>query len=157
MREYWQNLSAREKNLLLGLVGFIVLLLLYFVVYNPIASYMSDFRAQVAYQKQLAQWLQNSAKTIQTIPAIQNNPSTNQNLATTIATSINKFALKEYLLNLKTETNKSILLQFQNVPFDNLLRYITYLWQSEQIKTSAIEVIATKSPGIVNVALIVTQ
>jgi type II secretory pathway component PulM len=153
MKEWWNNLSLRDKRLAsLGIIV-IALTLLYMLVWLPLANKNELMRTQIQHNKQLLVWMKAAN---QQIEALKKNKKTYKasitgaSLLSIVQNSIKLSPLKNQFTQLKQSESDSIQLNFQSVQFDALVTWLIKIWQEQSINVSHISVTSLGTTGNVN-------
>lgn len=159
MKEWWNHLALREKQLLsLGFL-FICIFLLYLLVLNPLDQKVTDIRNQISRNQELLAWMQDADKKIQSVEksSLQNKNigHSSGSLLSIIQKQINRTPLVSTLSQLHQVENDSVQLTFQKVDFDQLLKWLIQVSKQEGIQISQAHMTPSPSPGIVSAEIVV--
>jgi len=153
MKDWWINLSAKEKQTVS--IGSIVvgIFLVYQLIWLPIANSTEQLREKVLHNQALLSWMQESDKRIQLLENVQ-TPSAvaKSSLLTTVQNALNKTTFASVVTQLQQSENNLVKLHFEKVNFDELVKWLTVLSQ-EKIVIDQMTVIPSTTPGIVSAEL----
>lgn len=135
MNEWWLQRNARERAILLG-GGLVALLVLgYSLVWEPLQQRLTLARQTVYALQQDLQWIQQAAAQLQpqrTLPT----PSTRSNepLLTLLDQSAKRQSFSLALKRIEPQGER-VRLQFEQVDFDSLIRWLAQLERDQAIST----------------------
>jgi general secretion pathway protein M len=146
---YWQQRDPRER-LLIGLAFvFLVITVFYQLYWRPINKSVDLLRLSVPRERaQLAQ-MRVQAKQV---PRIQTSAPT-ASLMPTLENTIDNHGLREKLHRMEPDGNKLAQVDFKQVGYANLLKWILHLQRQHGIVVKTARLTATATPGIVDANL----
>jgi len=149
-QQRWQRLEAREQQVLQGLGVFLVVIIVWFAIWQPLqertaraeARLAAEYSTQRYVEQQLARVLQArsasqsgaQAVTAQQLSGLINTLSTNLNIEVTRM----------------QPQNESLVLVFNEVEFNRLVEFLVRLAE-RQVMIEAVDVSETNEPGVVRV------
>lgn len=147
MKQWWQNLSQRERQMVLVCGIFVLVAILYWGILAPIQSGFTFTRKQVHNLEQQLDWMQQQAPKV---AKLQQQAPTNNNMD--ITTRLNILARAEHIAIKRVEPQgRTVQIEMESVPFQNLTLWLNALSQ-QQILVKVIDLAADPSqPGHVNV------
>ena len=157
-RKVTAAVAAEKLFLSIGSIGTIILIL-YFLLIDPFYASLSQLKDQVNYNQQLAQSLMQANKIIKTYKnqGISTALGINtQSLLVTINDSAREEKLYQLINRITQSDNNSVTVQFSKVPFDQMIEWITTLWQQYGVSVDQIDVIPLKNTGLVKANVILT-
>ncbi len=159
MKEWWQNLALREKQILALGSAVVLLFVLYEIIWSPFTDKISNMRTRVHDNQKLLTWMQNADKTMQTLTKSSNTKSQQLtgSLLGTMQTEINKSPLARHVTQLRQAENDSVQMNLQKVDFDKLIGFITDLSNRYGLIVSQITVTPTATPGEVMADIVITS
>jgi len=152
MKEWWLNLSLREKQtLVLGALCF-ALLSLYLLIWSPLAKKVENLRQQVQHNQQLLAWMQTADKHIQTLEKTRPTPrevNHERSLLSQIQDEIEQNNFAKNITQLRQTENDSVTFNLQQISFDQLITWLSQLWQQDDIIVTQITLapLTPPSPG----------
>lgn len=159
IKTWWTHLSLREQRILMAGGIFLILLLIYLIIIQPISTALNNQINNIDAQKKLLSWMQTSVPELKTL---RKAGSTRQaipagGLLSFVEQSLKQSQLSEAVSALEKnpdETNyESIQLKFDKVSFDRFMTWLTTFWQTYDINISQFSVIRTQTSGVVQVSL----
>lgn len=155
MKEWWFNLSLREKQTVASGGAVVALFLLYIVIWAPLTNKVENLRQQIQSKQNLLSWMQESDLRIQKLEKSQHahtKPST-ASLLNTVQTEINKTTMAKNLTELQQADNEAVQLRFKKVNFDDLIKWLIQLSQQHALAIQQFTTTPSTSPGLVDVEL----
>lgn len=160
MKEWWINLSLREKQTVSIGGFFVILFLIYLVLWSPLNNKVESLRTKIQRDQKLLVWMQDTNRRVQQIEKNQQTKkiaATDVSLLTIVQRQLNKTPLVSSLEQLRQADNDSVQLSFKNVDFDKLAAWLIQLWQQEGLVVSQINVTPSGSPGMVGAELVLKR
>ncbi len=158
MKEWWFNLSLREKQTV-SLGGAAVLIgILYLLIWSPLHSSVTGFRDQIEHNQNLLSWMQTADEKIQAAEKMGQKPATHSTASrlTTVQNELKKSPIANNITQLVQADNDSVKLNFQKVDFDLLMIWLTELWQQQGLIVTQLTTKSAGSPGIVEAEFILS-
>lgn len=140
MNDWWLQRNARERAILLG-GGLVTLLLLgYSLVWEPLQQRLTLTRQTVYALQHDLQWIQQAAAQLQPSPTIP-TPSTRSNepLLTLLDQSAKRQSFSLALKRIEPQGER-VRLQFEQVDFDSLVRWLAQLERDQAISAYSLNV-----------------
>lgn len=154
MKEWWINLSLREKQTVaLGSV-LVFIFLIYELIFASLSSSVEHLRQQIHKNKSLLTWMQESDKRIQQLE--KNQHSTNKSSASLISIiqdDLNNNPISKKVTELRQSDNDSVELRFQQVSFDDMTAWLINLSRDQQLIITQMTVTPVGTAGIVDAVL----
>lgn len=156
MKEWWNNLSIRERQVVFFGSIAIFLILIYLILWQPFTNKIDNLRSQITKNKNLLIWMQSADKQMQTIVKESQTKTSKNNgsILGVVQSDINKSALKSNLTQLKQAENDTVQVTFQKVGFDNLMKWLIHLWQQDGLTVLQATITPGDSLGVVSADLI---
>lgn len=151
MKDWWQNLSFREKQAaLLGSIV-IILFLFYEMVWSPFTDHIESLRHSLIQNQALLTWMQDTDKKIQSLEKNQYHDKiqAKTSLLSLIQNQLQQTPLGRSVSEVRQADNNAVELQFEKVNFDSLIVWLTRLWQQHGLLVTDIAVKPTGARGIV--------
>jgi general secretion pathway protein M len=151
MKEWWDNLVLREKQILsMGLLV-LVFVAFYLILWSPLTDKVSTLRNQVQRNQELLAWMQDTDKRIQAEGHAAKPPvaRASGSLLSIVQSQINRTQLVSVMTQLHQIDNDSVQLTFDKVDFDKLIVWLTQLTQQQGLIITQMTVTPSKEPGIV--------
>jgi type II secretory pathway component PulM len=160
MKDWWNQLSLRDKRTAFFGAIIVVIALLYALILAPLATKNAFLRTQIEHDKQLLVWMKAANKKIL---ALQKSPQTKPSMnSTASALSITQDQIKESpfadkFSQLKQAENEGVQLNFQTVNFDALIAWLTMLWEQYGLVVAQTTITPTGTAGSVNADIILQK
>lgn len=158
MKDQWNNLALREKQMVSAGALVISALIIYVLLWVPLNGKINDMRNQIRHNQDLLAWMIDADKRIQAAekttapnPAIHNTGS----LSSIVQKQINGTPLVSSLNQLHQVENDSVQLSFQKVDFDQLMQWLTQMTEQTGLLITQMSVTPSATPGIVAVELVI--
>lgn len=152
MKLWWAGLAPRERVILGGGALVLVLVLLYLLVWEPVAQQRQQLRADISALSADLAWMQQVAPQVKRRASQQiNQPSTpaaGGSVLTLVEVSARAAGLHESLERVQPE-GTGARLWFAETGFDGLLRWLGELEQRQGLQVSQLAVDAGNAPGTV--------
>lgn len=149
----WLNSKdPRERLILITGAIFLILVLLYSIVWQPLSSGFDNRKKLVANQRSTLAWIKQAAMEIKMIKSMgSGNSGANkkQPLLTTIDRTAKSAKLRDVIRRVEPQGNNQVQLWVEKAPFDPLLQWLGSLQTKFSIKVISISV-ERLDHGIVN-------
>lgn len=156
---WWENLSARERWIVAGGGGLLMLVLLYLYAWQPFTDAVDNVRNQVKTDQALSQWLTPAVKKIQNLKS-QGAPAQrqkSQSLLVTVNQTTTKAEISSFVTNIQQVNGNQVSVSFNEVPFDYLIKWLDLLWKQYGIKLAQLTLTPVSDKGLVKVSLSITN
>lgn len=156
LKQKWQSLSRREKNILKIGALFIIFVLMYFFLYLPFSNAFSTVQGQYQYQRDLLAWMQPRVQVLQQQTRATTTAQTiNQNeLLPTIDQQLKDSSFANSVKQLTQDSDSTVRVTLTTVPFDQLMDWLVQQWQSYRITVNSISVQRGSKSGLADVNLV---
>lgn len=154
IKEYFNNLESREKNLVITAAVLIGLLIPYQFMWKPFSESLENSQIRVDAQRKQLVIMQQQAQEIKSMRGaggIVAQPG-RQFLNNLINTEARKNGLSNSLKT-KAESNNKVRVSMDNVPFDNVMKWLDQLVSRNGIIVTKLTVDRQPSVGRVNVSV----
>jgi general secretion pathway protein M len=155
MKKWFAGLEPRERLLVSGGAVVLVLLLLYVVIWEPIASGYRNLQEDVAEQKQTLAWMQQAASQIKTLQRSSTGEVRGlggRSLLAVVDQSARSAGLGDSIKRIEPDGSKGVKVWLEGVAFDPMILWLGKLTRTYQIETSLIT-IEPQGGGRVNARL----
>ncbi len=158
MKEWWINLSLREKQAASLGGALIAVLLIYVLIWLPFTNSLESLRNQVRRNTELLTWMRESDNRIQTLEKMlqRQNIKPTASILGIVQNAVNNSPLAKNLAQMRQAENNSVQLSFQKVDFDMLIQWLTQIWQQQGLIVEQLVVTPSGTPGIVSTELVIT-
>ena len=153
MKEWWLNLSLREKETIsLGAFA-LVILGIYIFIWSPLTNKVTSLREQIERDSQLLKWMQSADQQIESAEKTAKTTKNSGSLLSIAQTLIQESALSSQLTQLRQTDADSVQLSFKEVSFDTLIVWLAESSKKEHLLISEFRVTPLSTPGMVSAEL----
>jgi type II secretory pathway component PulM len=160
MKQWWQELSLREKqSVSVGSIA-IAIFIIYSWIWSPLDHKITAMRTQIEQNQKLLAWMEaadkqlaNSAKQIQSA----STTSTSKSLLSVAQNQIKQSSLSNQSYRLRQAESDSVQLSFKQVDFDKLITWLSDASRQQNLMVSQLTVAPSDTPGIVSAELQLTS
>jgi type II secretory pathway component PulM len=159
MREWWNNLGLREKQWVIVGTLIVILFLLYEILLAPLIGLNDSLRTDIQHNQKLSSWMQETNQHIQLAESMsQKNSSTRSSagLLSLLQKEINQSAFASNMQQISQAENNSVQITFLKINFDDLIKWLTILWQKYNLSVSQINVTPNGALGMVDTSVVVS-
>jgi len=138
LKQRWAQLQARERRMLLG--GAVALLVLggYALVWDPYVQSAARLEQDVAEQRALLEWMEQSAREVQALRGSRPAGSTSgQSLLAVADGSARAQGLGSVLQQVEPEGSNGVRVVLEQAPFDDVMRWLDKLATERGMRVSA--------------------
>ncbi|MCH8492606.1 MAG: type II secretion system protein M [Idiomarina sp.] len=149
-QQRWQRLEAREQRVLQGLGVFLVVIIVWFAIWQPLQERTARAEARLAAEYSTQRYVeQQIARVLQARSASQSGAQavTANQLSGLINTLSNNLDIEVTRMQ---PQNESLVLVFNEVEFNRLVEFLVRLAE-RQVMIEAVDVSETNEPGVVRV------
>lgn len=155
VRDWLDNLSARERNLVYGAGGLLAVALLYLVVVMPFQVSGKKMTARVQQKSADLAWMQASAPQAMAA-AGATQQSGGESLVVLVARTAREAGLGESLRDQSPDGDAGLRLRIEAASFDTLVTWLGSLQQQYGVTIESANIDAA-APGLVNATLSLKQ
>jgi len=158
MKEWWSNLSLREKQMVGSGSIVIILFLLYEILWSPLVDANDNLRIRIPHNRETLQSMQSADQRIQSLlkTSQQKTGHAAESLLGTLQTEIKQSTFASHLVQLREAENDSVQFNLRKINFDQLIIFLDGLWKKHSFIVSQITVVPTGAPGEVTVDVVMT-
>ncbi len=152
MKEWWLNLSLKEKQTVLAGSVLVGIFLIYAVIWSPITNAVASLRDNIHNNQVLLSWMQETDKRIQSLEKNQQHTTVHStvSLLSHIQTELDKTDFAKNAAPLQEAENDSIQLHLKNVNFDHLIQWLTKVSQQQDLIITEMSVKSDETSAIVD-------
>lgn len=156
MKEWFGALEKREQNLVLMLGGVLIIALVYFAIFQPLAQQLERAQQGLKREQKLLVWVEKNAVKLIGLRASSGAPSaSNQgSLEQIVNSSARRYKLT--INRLQPQTNK-LQVTLDKAPFAVLLQWIQELQLNYGVKFEIAEFRPEGTPGMVKTRLVASK
>jgi len=156
MKEFLENRTQREKKLLLIGAVFFVLMLLYWLLWNPIQTHYHDMQSDIAYQQELLAWMKEKKPIIE-----QGVHLSSVGEKKDLFLILDENFKKSLNLNTKPEmlrlSDEAVSVKFQEISFDDLIKLLGLLLRRHNIDVKSLELDNLEKDGMVKATVVLVR
>ena len=158
IKQYWQQLAARER-LMLGIAGVVIgVMFLYLVVLEPIMNDAKRLEKQLVEQHRLLNWMEDAAKEAKSLSARGGKKiqvgSGGQSLLGVIDRTAKAGNLGDAMKRVEPDGSSRVRVWLERASFDDTVRWLERLEKDYSLDIDSVVVDKEEAPGRVNVRLV---
>ena len=158
MKEWWSGLNPREQRMVLFGGIALILMVLYFGVWEPIRAQKENLEKAVMEQRAVRDWMQQAAVEVNALRGrSKGRPgaggSSDRSLLAVVDQTAKRGKLGPALRRVEPEGASAVRVWLDQASFDDTMRWLTGLQRNYGIFVSTISVDRQDTPGVVNVRL----
>ena len=152
MKEHWQQLSLREKRLVIITTIVVVVTLIYFMIWEPLQDGIETSRVRVTAQSNTLQLIREQAAEARQLRASKSRAGARAggSLLVIIERTAQRKNLKSSLQKVQPEGQDGVRVWVENASFDQLIDWLALLENKNTIYVSEIIIERQKEPGRIN-------
>lgn len=152
MKEKWQQLSLREKRLVIITTIVVVVTLVYFMIWEPLQNGIETSRVRVNAQTNTLLQIREQAAEARQLRATKSRSGTKGggSLLVIIERTAQQKNLKSNLQKVQPEGQDGVRVWVENAAFDQLIDWLALLENKNTIYVSEIIIERQKEPGRIN-------
>lgn len=151
-QQFWMQASPRERWLIGGGFGLLLVAVLFFYVWEPVARDRQKLRTNLPQLRTNAEQMRlNAAEVVRlkTLPASAALPK--GGIRGAVENSAAAFKLRDSMSQVSVEGDGRISIAMASVPFDNWVRWLGHLQEQYRIRLESCRVEALPQPGMVRI------
>lgn len=159
MKDRWQNLSLRDKQMLVVGGIAVILFLLYEIIWSPLSNANNSLRSRIQQSQDTLRSMKNADQLIEHLlkQSKEKRTETTQSILGAMQTEINHSPFASHVTQLRQAENDSVQFNLSKVDFDQLLVFLTSVWKKYGFIVSQITVMPTGTPGEVTVDIVMKK
>ena len=151
-QQFWMRTSLRERWLIGGGFGLLLVVLLVFYVWQPVVRDRQKLRANLPQLRANAEQMRLSAAEVARLKAQPASVSLpNGGIRGAVENSAAAFKLRDSISNVSEEGEGRINISMATVPFDDWVRWLGHLQEQYRIRLESCRVEALPQPGMVSI------
>lgn len=153
MREYFENLSQRERYFVIAAGAALVLFLLYAMLWRPVVGNARDVQQRIAAQESELQWMRQAAAEARTLRGSARGGdagASGGSLLSLVERTARQGRLAPAVRRVQPEGQQGVRIWLENAAFDDLLVWLHQLAATHGVGLSEIAVERQPAAGIVN-------
>jgi len=156
LQQWFTGLNPRERMIVSGGGGALLLLALFLFVWEPLVGQKKQLQTSIAAQQELYNWMQRSADEAKKLQRATPRNKTNSSAMRTVINRTIKRSLPGATIKGVNKLKKKVQVNVDQVAFDDLVRWLAKLQQSNGIIVETLVSERLPQPGRVNVRLTLT-
>ena len=159
MKEWFESLAQRERIILIAGGLFLVSVLLWAMLWEPLSSSLSLLRTDVRNDRELLAWMQQASQTIRNNRAQGSSQIPNQHvsLINAIESTARQGGLRKSITSLDPQGDNKVNLRIENIIFNDLVLWQGRLEKEFSIQTEQLSITPTDKPGRVSARIQFTR
>lgn len=156
---WWHDLGLRERKMIIAATIFIGILIAYEGIWSPYHAYIASLRTRILAQQKTLVWMQKADREITAIAKHHQPNKTIDSPVALLSHLQQQIALAGFnlqLKNLKQTANDAVQLTLTKVDFNQLMKMLIQMMQTDAIIIQQATIVATETSGIVNADLILS-
>jgi len=154
MKERWQQLAPREKQLLILMSVVVLITLFYFALWKPLKTGIEDGELRIKAQTRALMEIRKQAAEVRQLrasgAASRTTVKDSSSLLGLIERSAKQKNIKGSLQKVQPEGQREVRVWMENVAFDQLISWLDLLTNRYGIQISEISLEHSNTPGIVS-------
>lgn len=148
--QWWDELSPRERGLMIGAAMLLVIGSLYWGIWHPLEQRLQRAEAGVHSQQQLLQWVGRQADTLVRLRAAGPRPAASESvsLGQIVTSTAGRFDIRPSRMQPQGE---KLQVWIDSTRFDNLLRWLQQLQQGYGVTVTVADISRDDTAGMVKV------
>lgn len=150
MNAWWKALSAREQRLVLGCGGALIIAVLYWGIWQPLANRAEMAERRLQGERQLLSWVSGKADEITSLRGSSgaNGAVSHKGLNQVINETTRQFRIELIRMQPRSE---AVQVWVKPLPFNTLVNWLAFLRDEHGIDAQFLDVSKTDSTGMVEV------
>jgi general secretion pathway protein M len=158
MKNWWNNLSERERWITGGGGALVLFFLVYALLWHPFRTSLLNLRQTVASQRQDLAWMQQAAAEVKRLSAsptvVTTRQSNPQSLLTLVDQTARTAGLGTVIKRIEPQGEDKLRVQFEQVDFDQLVRWLGSLEQEHGVTSASVTIDRQSEAGQVDARLV---
>ena len=157
MKEWWENLQAREQNFVL-LAGVVVIaFLFYLLAWSPLVQARDNKRQKVESSKQLLTWMATKSSEVKQLKLTNPNllrSDSKRSLLAIVDGTAKQLGLRNSIKRIEPDGPHVATVWIDEMNFDALISMLGQLDKRNNLKVKEVDVTRLEQPGIVKAKLV---
>lgn len=153
MKLYWDNLTYRERTLVVTGIGCLLLYLFYSFLYSPITTAVKQRTQQFQEKQKTLRWMQQ----VRPYANAENHsqPTSTTKLFALVSSQLNKSTFQQFAYQLQQTEAGALQLTYENVPLNLFLSWLWQLHHNHSILIKQFTVMRTQTAGVVKLTVVI--
>ncbi len=159
LKDWWHQREQREQ-IILGIGAFIVLfLIVYFAIWSPLETAATNAQQEAQQHVTLLSFIKHAKNEISALQAagFVSDEERGAPVLVVVEQGLGNAKLSKYIKQVQQPQKGQVKLMLQNVPFDHFMDWLQTAWLQHAISVSAMAVIQTSTPGVVNLTVTLSR
>jgi general secretion pathway protein M len=157
LRQRFDELAPREKQLVYLAAGLLALAAIYLIVVMPLHAITSRAAARVGQKAADLAWMQQAAPQVMAVSAAGGSAGTGESLVVLVDRTAREAGLAGSVRDQSPNGDNGLRLRLEGAPFDVLITWLVALQQQHGVSVESANVDAASAPGLVNASLTLTH
>src|SRR5262245_16878412 len=160
LKQWWNPLATREKQAVLAGGSFLILLIFYMGIWQPLLHHIQVLRERVVSSEKTLSWMQSADNMLNKLnrsAAQKNKPVSLVVFLSEMQNNVKQAGLDAFLTQLKQSSIDSIELHFQKVEFDKMMGLLMMVMKEYPVTVTRLSVVASDASGLVNADMVIRQ
>jgi type II secretory pathway component PulM len=159
MKDWWLNLSLRDKQMVCVGSIVVILFLIYEIIWSPLVTANNNLRSRIQQGQDTLRSMKNADQLIEHLQKETEEKRTGvtESILGVMQTEINHSQFASHVTQLREADNDSVQFNLRKVDFDQLLVFLTSVWKKYGFIVSQITVMPTGTPGEVTVDVVMKK
>ncbi|WP_455375880.1 type II secretion system protein GspM [Kaarinaea lacus] len=159
MKDWFSALEPRERRLMIGAAAFLIVMLFYLLVWEPISKDNEALRLSYENSQQLIDWMEDAAEEAKALQAKvkESGPSgssKNQSLLGIIDRTAKRDKLGPSVKRVQPDGKTGARVWIENAIFNDMIKWLENLQHKEGIRLVTTVIEKQEEPGLVNARLV---
>lgn len=156
MMQYWQNLQARDRRVLLIGAVVAVPLLIYTLIIDPFSQEMERLEGAVQNNTELLAWMEQAATQVKALRGNGAARTSGGSLLSLVDASAKKNGLGSALKQVKPD-GEGVRLRFEQAGFDDMVRWLGRLGAEQGVGVTSLTLERLPTTGQVNATVVLER
>ncbi|WP_198265611.1 type II secretion system protein GspM [sulfur-oxidizing endosymbiont of Gigantopelta aegis] len=158
LMQKWSALKESERTLIMYGVPVILIAIIYFYIWQPYQKSILDVEQKISYAQEDILWLKQVGVQIQQLKrGVSPVGKFSGSFINIVDKSVKQNRLTKYMKALERSGKDNIILRFEKIDFDQLIKYIAYLKGRYGILIKTIDVQRSDNAKLVNARLVLKK
>ena len=160
MKEWWDNLQAREQNIVLIASVVVVLFMLYLFAWSPLVEARDNKRIQVESNQQLLAWMSSKSNEVKQLKLTNPNllkPDAKRSLLAIVDGLAKQLGLRTAIKRIEPDGPHSATIWIDEMNFDALISLLGQLDKRSNVKVKQANVTRLDKPGVVKAKVVLKR
>lgn len=151
MKQYWQQMSERERRMVSAMVLVVAATLYYLLIWEPITSRSAMLEQRITAQSETLAWMQHASQQIRAQGrSATSRRADNLSLISSINQAVNQHGLSKEIERIQPDGSSRVRVWFREVSFQQLVRWLHSVQNSSGARVAMLVVDAGDEGGRVS-------